>query len=254
MKTYEREIRSISDNLGLENEVAPKREKYVGIAVFGAAAQQMKRRLEYAKELVDERKVTADALYLLCGERFADKSVDGGEAYLKSIALENGISEDQVTETHLMLDAYKQIKGEDAFSKIPLHVIDAPKGNNSRPMTADTLRYLAKEFPLLEGDLLFVSKAPYIRLQTEDTYSVLGVSGECLPKVIPEVVGGSAEGTILNRLMGAFSFSLYAGYSRVARALGATNSKEELEALRNKFNFDAQMTRLKQASQNVLST
>ncbi len=237
MIIYEKEAREISNKLRLENEVKPNKSFYEAIAVFGSTAPEMEKRLIYVKQLVEQNGITAKKLFLLCGERPADKAIDGDTEFLQSIATKYSVPLEKVTETHLMKEVYLKVKGQGLFSSLPVVYIDTPKGTKPRPTTIDTLLELTKQNPQLTGDLLFISRAPNVQAQKEDTLFVLN---EKLPTANPEVVGANSENVALNRVMGAFGGALYGGYVRVAKELGCQQSRQQLESARNNLGFTIQ--------------
>lgn len=235
MLDYQDEIRSIIARLGLESGIRPREKKYDAMAVFGASAPEIRRRLIYAKELVDEKGIIFNHLYLLGGERLADKAADGGEEYLLTVASKHQVARDKVTETHLMQEVYNTVKGESKFAFLPCTVIDTPKENKPRPTTIDALVKLSEKIDSDVETILFISRAPNIRAQEEDTWTVLQ---ERFPQIKKsEVIGDSCEGVPLNRIMGAFAGTLFGGYPRVARLLGSTQSPGELKDKTTKLSF-----------------
>jgi hypothetical protein len=235
MSASQEPIKEIIKHLKLEEELPPQEQEYQAIAVFGSTASEMKLRLDYAKNLVEQRNIQAKQLFLLCGERPFTLNVDGNDEFLNEIAGNYQIDPKQVTETHLMQNAYQQVKGENQFADIPVKVIDTPKGSKPRPTTVDTLIKLAQENPDLAGKVLFISRAPNIQAQAEDTKLILK---EHLPAVLPEVVGASCENVALNRIFTALGGALFGGYMRVAQELGCQQSVKQLEQAREALKYN----------------
>jgi hypothetical protein len=249
MTANESAIRQIMANLALEKQILPKRTEYSAVAVFGSTSNEMAKRLSFIRDLIDTQQLNTSQLYLLCGERPATAIVDGGEMHLQTVAETANIPVSDVTETHLMQYAYDQEKGDSIFADLPVTIIDTPKGSKPRPTTVDTLVELAKVAPALTGDVLFISRAPNILPQREDTLLVLQ---QYLPQVVSEVIGDKCENTALNRLIGVIGGTLFGGYPRVARTLGCECTIEQLEAERNTFTIAKQQEATKhQQSEQV---
>ena len=105
----------------------------------------MVKRLEYLQNWIDSKQrdeIQIDRVYLLGGERPADKAVDGGEEFLKELAGRLNIPVNEIMESHLIQEAYSKTKGSAYFSEIPVTLIDTPRGNKPRPNTIDTLNSL----------------------------------------------------------------------------------------------------------------
>jgi hypothetical protein len=242
MLRHLKEITTIIAKLGLINEVAPKFKNYSVAGVFGSTYPNMVKRLEYLRDLVNNRGIKIDKIYLLSGERPADKAVDGGEEFLETLAQQLNIQLSEVIEAHLIQKAYDQIKGEGEFSKIPVQLIYALRGSKPRINTVDTLNSLAIA---MDGEntgekdtdkrILFVSRAPNIRAQEEDVSSVFA---KRFPNT--EVVGGACDSNIaINQVMGALGGTLFGGYVRVACQLGSQQPDEVLKTVLQTLSFSA---------------
>lgn len=232
---HAKEIAEIIENIGIKNEVPPKENFYDAIAVFGSAAPNVKKRLEYTKYLVDQVGVKTKFLYFLTGERYASERIDGNKQYLQQVAHNYRMLYEKVTETQLILASYEEIKGENAFAELPVIVIDTPRGNKSRPNTVDTLLKLAEEIDSSIKTMLFVSAAPDIQRQAEETILTLS---ELLPQLKIEVVGNRING-ISNQancfIIDAIAEMLFSGYPQINIQLGSKKSVEELEKRRQQI-------------------
>lgn len=241
MKTNEKEAREIIERLGLIAKVDPKLKHYNAVAVFGSTYPNMVKRLEYLQNWIDSKQkneIRIDHVYLLGGERPADKVADGGEEFLQELAGRLNIPASEIMESHLIQEAYSKNKGSAAFSEIPVTLINAPRGKKPRPNTIDTLNSLSA---VIDGGevktLFFVSRAPNIRAQEEDVRNVFATK---FPELTIEVVGGGCDNTVaLNQIMGAFGGTLFGGYIRVAHELGANQRDEELKGILQTLSFGA---------------
>jgi len=237
MVDNDKAIEEIITGLGLRNEKAPALTHYDAIAVFGSTAPEMEKRLRYAKRLIEERSVSADAIYLLVGERPADKAVEA--EYMAAITrADSEKTADKITETDLMRFVYEKTKGEGKFAAIPRVVVDTPKGSKQRPNTIDTLVLFSKTLPATSDvmNVLFISRAPNIQAQAEDTFDTLSTSR---PDIKPEIAGDACEKAVtLNRVIGALGGSWFGGYVRVERELGSRASKEDLLRVRETLKYN----------------
>lgn len=240
MKTNEKEAREIIERLGLIEKVDPRSNHYNAAAVFGSTFPNMVKRLQFLQNWVDlkaEGEVYVDHVYLLGGERPADKAVDGGEEFLTELAGRLQIPVNEIMESHLIQEAYLKTKGKGNFSEIPVTLINAPRGNKPRPKTVDTLNSLTVVIDSGIKTMFFVSRAPHIRAQEEDVRSVFAPK---FPQLAIEVVGGACDNTVaINQVMGAFGGTLFGGYVRVAYESGITKPVDALKATLQTLSFGA---------------
>lgn len=244
MTTNAELINKIIDQLRLRNEVPPTQTQYDAIAVLGSTTGEMEKRIAYPQEYVDKRNMETKIVYLLAGERPADKAIDGSEEFLLGVAIANNKkAAKEVTETDLMKHAYQTAKGQDAFSKLPFVVIDTPKGDKPRPNTIDTVELLVDTIiksGIKIGSILFISRAPNIYAQAEDILNTMSVK---LPGVKVEIAGGACDnGVTINRVIGALGGSWFGGYARVAKLLGSTKTPKELKDMLETLKFQAPAT------------
>lgn len=156
--------------LGLTNAVAPTFKQRDVICILGARNSAMQTRLAYAGGLYANRELPAAELVLLAGERYVtfDKehiSIDGTEVELSTLAKKIGKSDvKEITETDLIYEAYIH---SELFGKMPVTVIDTPRGNLPRPTTETTIieliRWLRKH-PEVRS-ITFVSNQPHVEYQ-----------------------------------------------------------------------------------------
>ncbi len=231
------ETRKCCKLLGLENKVLARYENYPITTIFGSTYPEMKLRMQYLKELIDTKKLTTQKIYFLCGERPATVDIDGDSNFLKKIAAYFKIEETAITEIYLAQYIYKEENDNSLFYQIPFEVIGVSKKDNSRPTTVDTLYELIKKIPHYRGNILFISRAPSIKAQEEETIVTLQNS---LPQAKPEIIGNSGTDVSTIRLVSALGAAFYAGYARVAKALGAKYTLDELNKKKEAYNYDNQ--------------
>ena len=224
-----------------------QKQVYHAMVIFGARATIIKKRLQYAKDLIEASGITIQHLYLLAGERIAtlDEKVDGSQTYLQQVAekyasinKQYGIAENKVIETQLMQAAYDEVKGSGKFATIPMSLIHTPKGDKDRPVTEMTLTALAAFLLSTDlsskpsGDYVFISSIPHINTQYEDT---LFIMGEKIPTIQCEVVGDKLSDLPITETVSAIAGALLKGAPRVAIELGSQKNKLQLREL-----FEAQ--------------
>ncbi|MBP9792244.1 MAG: hypothetical protein KBC27_03435 [Rickettsiales bacterium] len=190
----------------------------------------MEKRITYVKNLLEQKLLDIEHIFLLTGERYALQSChndndkcfvqqDGGIEYIKSLATKKEILPDAVTETHIMQDIYKRTIG------LPEpYVINTPKGSKQRPDTFDTAIHFiqSKEFKKCHHTA-FVSRAPNINAQyvaIQKAYVLKNV------KTSFEMIGGSAnKNELSNKTSAAYhilmpiSGTIYGNYLNVCKKI-----------------------------------
>lgn len=174
--------------LGFVDAKKPRSWRYDAVCILGGAAPSMKQRIDYVEGLMQEGLATKNIL-LLAGERFVTQGVDGSGEALALLADKKNVPWQNLTETHLMQDLYLNSGLKD--QKIPVHLLDTPKGDLPRPTTQSTMLYLLvwlKKHPEIKS-ILFISHQPYIAYQKAVIASMIKTENQDLDY---EVVGSAA--------------------------------------------------------------
>lgn len=242
MKQYEKEATDLCNKLGLADEVKPKFTKYKLLGIFGATSPEIQERLKHALEILNDKNISIERIALFTGHRLAQIQVDGDEARLKTIAQKFSRDLTELYETQLFIFEFKNLtQTNENILKKPLTVVDTPfvvnmKGELQRPTTIDTLIRFSEMEPDFTGPILFISRAPNILAQREDTLATLN---EHLKGATPDVIGAANSHVSFDRMLGALGGALYGGYVRVAHTLGSQKSSEELLKERSHLSFNA---------------
>lgn len=190
-----------AEKAGFISEIPPSNQKIDCVAILGATGTEIKKRIEYVKELIESNRIKQDSIFLLTGARYTTQGCspeqlenhqtcgfikqDGGYNYLDKLATTHSIKINNVTETHIMEDQYEKIIGSPAP-----HVIDT-KVSKIRPDTADTIVAFtnAPEYKRCHHTA-FVSRAPNIKAQH---IAIASVHNRMKLTNTFETIGGSAN-------------------------------------------------------------
>lgn len=221
--------------LELTAAVQPKETRYDAIAVFGSSAPEMAKRIAYARRLVEESGVQARGVYLLAGERDATVGVDGDANSIAAVGAQYQVAVPM--EVHFMDAAYQSTKGAESFAQIPIHLLNAPRGEKRRADTIDTLVQLRETIKVEEkpvNSILFVSGAPHVRAQAESAWQVFEET------LAIETVGDRTVNTPANMssTLGALGGALFGAYPRVAYTFNPQKTLDAHRALRDTCKFD----------------
>lgn len=182
--------------LQMFDAITPRQEQYDAICILGATRGTMITRVEYAAELFEANKISANWLITLTGERYVtpDKNgvyVDGSEQQLGELADKLHKEIAKLTETDLMLSIYQASK---LYGKLPNTLfIDTPGTRTStgeflRPTTETTVTDLCvalRAHPEIKN-ILMVSSQPHCAYQETIINEVFARHGI---KIVPEVIG-----------------------------------------------------------------
>lgn len=202
------EILSALEILGMTEAVKPTLEHPDVLCVLGATLGPMTRRLHYAKSLLENATLDAKHLVLLAGERPVTINVDGSRELLEAIAKNHGIHLRDLTETHLIQEAYKHVGMPQTLA---LSVIDTPAGHLPRPTTETTVIKLSewlREHPQYTS-ISFVSNQPHVYYQAAVIQDVLRRQGLSAIKV--DVIGPAVTAsTRIEDTVGALGSRIWA--------------------------------------------
>lgn len=151
--------------LGVVEEISPKNQHPDVICVLGSPLKIMDERIGYIANLINHKKVSAQHLVLLAGERYCTIGVDGTKEELLKIAKSFGLNDlSSLTETHLIEEAYKN---SSIYKKFETSIIDTPRGSLPRPTTETTTLQFIKWLKLHPQykSVLFISNQPYVNYQ-----------------------------------------------------------------------------------------
>lgn len=173
------EVLQIAEQMHLADEVSPTKGSHFDCAaIFGATAPTMGKRTEYLEQSLKEYDISINEVYFLVGERYVDlkkPQSDGGIEYIREVAKNSDKTEEKITETDFArYISANFIENNDHFKETPVHFIDTPKGEKTRPDTQDTLIKFLES--LDSGDyktILFVSNAPNIKAQAATTAKIM---------------------------------------------------------------------------------
>ena len=185
--------------LGLMDTVVPQFKQRDAICILGASKSAMFSRLAYAGDLFIQNRLPTHWLILLAGERYVtpDKNgifIDGEEKELLALSKKLNKRLDQLTETDLIVSAYKASK----FYNTTLQAvtIDTPRRDLPRPTTETTVRELClwlKNHPQIQS-ITFVSNQPHVKYQhaiiaevfkSENLPITFEVIGTYTPSIVP---------------------------------------------------------------------
>jgi hypothetical protein len=173
------------------------------------------------------------AIVLLGGARKAGK-IDGTPEVLSQIAQEFGVSSDELTETHLIQRALKEVMLR--LTKTPnVIVIDTMASGIDRPTTKTTMieftKWLAAN-PGITGAYI-ISKQPHVLYQGAVIAPIMETYA---PWLEFEVIGPAASPSIANKaLLEAISSFIWARTPEVMRQLALPISDEELPLARKLY-------------------
>ncbi len=204
--------------LGITNEVLPAFHNRDVICVLGARKSAMKIRLIFAENLYAENKLSSKELALLAGERYItfDKngvSIDGTKEELSTLAKKLDKPITTLTETDLIQSLYEQYAIK--LKKLPVTIIDTPKGDLPRPTTETTVLELINwlkthpEFTLIT----FVSNQPHVEYQKAviaKTFRQNGIMNIKLEFIGPEFSPDIDPAVNIKNLIGAVGSQIYA--------------------------------------------
>jgi hypothetical protein len=165
MKNNDSEIQEMFRKLGICNKISLRFEDTDVICILGATNNTMKTRVNYAQKLFVDHNLKPKYLVLLAGERSVSTKTDGSLKELSEVAKKYNISDlNKLTETHLLQYLYENSQ---LYNKLPVHIIDTPKGNLPRPTTATTIEEMIKWLDSHRevSKITFVSSQPYVGYQ-----------------------------------------------------------------------------------------
>lgn len=212
--------------LNVVDTITPTLNHYDAICILGSTLKSMQTRARYVANLINKDHMQTETIIMLVGERYVTLNVDGDAATLKKIAQHNNLEIKKLTETQLGIEAYQT----SAIPKnIPLHVIDTPKGNLSRPTTETTLQELIKFLknkPTVKS-ILFISNQPNVYYQQAIIAEVLKHYDA---HVLFEVIGPMATQPTIQSLVGALGSYLWAKTPDIFDILNITITDQELQS------------------------
>jgi hypothetical protein len=203
--------------IGTCQVIKPRNEEYDCIAVFGATANEMSKRVDFAYKLHSDVTIHK-GIFLLTGERYAIPKVDTDKAITQAAEYFN-IPSSNVTEAHIMEKIYLE-QGEKFSPCMNYKVVNVPKGEKSRPNTEDTIHRFLDEYETVCTSTLFISRSPNTYAQAEATHLVLYNRNSAMEY---EVVGGSCNYDEVPPVYAAYHTLMpmagawLGGYSRVER-------------------------------------
>lgn len=233
----ESRLGKVINSLGVKNEKSPEKKEYDAIIILGTLYPGMKKKLEYVRNLIDQRGIKTQRIYLVSGERFSEH----GEADTnveRAITIDQNINYDKITEKHLLLHAYKETKGEGDFAKLPLteiHLLQKKKSlrkNDNAPRTTDKLTKFVEEIKLpadSKPNFLFISCAPYI---LEDMHKIAFLFEDKLPQATVEVAGCAINQTSPEKAIYSLATAIDYAYPRIAKQLGSKSIAESQDTLK----------------------
>ena len=217
MNNNANKIMDILQLIGTCQAVQPRNKEYDCVAVFGATANEMNKRIDFAYKLYNNMTIHK-GIFLLTGERYANAKVDTDKAITQAAEHFN-ISSSNVTEAHIMEKIYLE-QSEEFSLCMNYKVVNAPKGERPRPNTEDTIYKFLDEYETVCTSTLFISRSPNTYAQAEATHSVLYNRNSTMGY---EVVGGSCSYdevppvyAIYHTLM-PMAGAWFGGYSRVEK-------------------------------------
>ncbi len=213
--------------LNMTEAVKPKHRHPDVLCILGATRDPMIKRLQYAKELLEDPSFTTKHLVLLAGERPVTVGVDGNQALLEKIAKDYDIqSLSKLTETHLIQEAYKTVGMPEDLA---LTVIDTPAGHLPRPTTETTIIELnkwLKQHPEYTS-ISFVSNQPHVYYQAAVIQTVLERQGSNLKiDVIGPAIASSTPR--IETIVGSLGSRIWASTPHVIQTLNLETQNSEL--------------------------
>lgn len=174
------------------------------LCILGSTAPSMKGRIDYAVSLIDKG-LEVKQIVLSAGERYANTGQDGDLEIIASY--NNLISTAQVTETHIIKYLYEYSILNNSY---PVHIIDTPRGELTRPTTrttmVDLVQWINKQSEQV-NNVLFISSQPNVLYQK----AVISEAFRHLEaNVFFEVVGNAYKGSSLQAAIGALGSYIYA--------------------------------------------
>lgn len=165
------QILSALETLDMTRAVEPAFIKPDAICILGSTRSGMVSRLNYAGELLEANKLSANWLIMLAGERYVtpDKNgnkLDGNVQELEKLAAKSSKNVSQLTETDLMKAAYESSSLYGKFLNKDV-LIDTPRRGLPRPTTETTVKELCgwlKQHPDVR-EIVFVSDQPHVAYQ-----------------------------------------------------------------------------------------
>ena len=238
MKEYEGPLMKLVMEMGLTAEIKPSHITYDAAAVFGATALEIEKRILYLQEkLLAQELVIRNRIYLLTGERYVNTTESGlkrdkGAAYLEDLSYKINKDLCDITEADIMQDLGHSIL-ERNFDPSSIVIVNALKSENrGRPTTVTTLQKFIELCNEEDKNILFVSRAPNIPPQREDTIKIMSMFN---PHVKYEVIGNGMDITkidnnasIVHTVLMPLAGSFYSGYDRVSDNLEYRFNKEVL--------------------------
>lgn len=224
------------------DEILPSIAKPDAVCILGARNSAMKLRLGYAGKLFDEKKLSANLLLLLAGERYVTfnqngESIDGSKQELNLLAENLKKRVEELTETDLIRASYESSIFFKLSSQLPVVVIDTPKRDLPRPTTETTMLELIqwlKKNPKIKT-ITFVSNQPHVKYQKAIIDMVLKREGMDLQI---DVIGpaftlsNKPTPTEVKDLVGALGSQIYAQTLSVIESL---EIKVEDDALKERL-------------------
>ncbi len=232
-KKYQQEIATLTNRLGLHQKFKCERESYAGVALFNATEDGLIKRLIQLNDTIKKESLNSlEYLYLYCGAWKMGSDAD----FLKRIGCDEQFSSNLVNKIYLMNAIVPLKNAKEQCSIKPILGIELPKGKKLHEVVNNTLLELAKARPNLEDEIIWISSR---NSNAEHTaYAQLVQSAQRTdPGILKEVNSNltSTHGiTALGRL-------IYHGYLPVALALGAEDSKHELELKKDKWSIENQL-------------
>ncbi len=230
-----------TQKLNMCDPILPIDYNYYALAILGATGIEMKKRFEWAHDLINIKTILIDKIYLLAGERYIETDEsgldrDGGRGFLESIAAKYNHSLQKVTETEIAREL-----AENIFSKlnsdIKIITLHSEQSNGKRPTTESNARVLLRELESHASrediKILVISRAPNIFPQKQQFLPIIKDSN-----IKFEFVGGpcsfnegSLEYNIMNILMpvaGTFYQAANQLRGKMANNSNLINKKEDL--------------------------
>lgn len=156
----EQYVLSIFDQLGMLQEIKPRKNYYDYVLVLGSTLGGFKKRLNYLVTLFEEG-IRFGVIYYLSGDRPLDPKVDNQDI-LKAMQRTN--EQLPKNESEMVRFVVEHTNFSDSFSKIPVYYVKCPMKKEERPNTGDTiLKWL--DLQPQPGAALVISNQPYINYQ-----------------------------------------------------------------------------------------
>ena len=233
-------IRKALENLGLTKAVYPQSSAATYLAILGSTYHSMENRIAFAEKELREGRLKVERLILLTGERYAkldsgEQSIDGSPQMLASIAKEKGKPVEKLTEA----DLFEHLIAHSPLSKkLPVTVIDVPRGKFRRATTETTVKALVEWLKGREGTITFISNQPYVDYQEAIIRAVFEQAGmlQNEQKHFFEVVGSGVnlneennQTVVLESLVAELGTTIYAKTPRVLKEMNLNIQDQSLK-------------------------